>query len=1239
MISPEGTLSSMLGRALSGTRDFIFSRGGSVLLGLVLVLLLIWYAGPWIGLKSEFVRWVVIGAVVGVATIVWIVRWVVTRRRGRQLERDLQDSAMLGTRPDRATEIAALRKQMHDAIGALKSSELGTARTGSAALYALPWYMVIGPSAVGKSTILRNSGLNFPYSKHDPRGIQGVGGTRNCDWWFSDQAIFLDTAGRYTTEEDDREEWLAFLDMLRKNRVKQPINGVVVAIAIAELLTCGPDAVAHHAKVARERIDELVTRLGIVFPVYLIFTKCDLIKGFVPFFEDLSDPEREQVWGAALMAGDTKGRDPGDVFEQEFDALYTRLCTHRLAKLALQRNIERKLDIVDFPSEFQAAGGRLTEFVQQLFKKHPFKETPLCNGFFFTSGAQEGAPIQRIVGSLMQAFGAANDPAPAPAAGQKSYFIHKVLKEVVLPNSRQVSRNRRNERQSRWMKRAAIFASLIVAVGGIMVFSAAYARKMLLIAEVEDSSRHLATVIATPRLDLSTASRATFAYYDATAELWDDRLQRVSLYQPGGFEIPLAQSFLAAMESIFLVPVAAMLEERLRGYVQYVGARQRGQDPDFAAALESGMDNVAAQELAATKRSRRTAEAYESLKLHLFLNSPDIVSVSEVLEPFAAAWIAALKRQGVRVDDLDTGRLKPMAAFYLNAMRAPAAAPIHARGWQSDKTLVAATRSAIHEVPSAERLYADMRDVGSRKFDGVDLVALLGSVPRGSLTSKYVIPGIYTRKGWDDFVSSYLEHISDSALRSDWVLGTKDDIDEVPAEQARAHLQRQIRQMYFADYANHWFSMLASISARNYDSLHDASTELQSFIKDDGTVVALFKNLRKNVELTERGGKGLPGIGVDKERGVAVAAPPMVEELRVPFKFLSRLLQQVEGGKENNWFEQYRKSLVAVQKDIARLSSASDVARDTRVFATKVLDGDTESEVYRSWVTVNQVLEDSDARTSQALSTLLRAPIRNVWGSIVGVAQKDLDRNWKNKVYFTFNETLATHYPFAKDGRDASLQDVSEFFRANGTILTFINQELRPFLERKGASWEARRWLGVGMEFSPEFLQALERTSLVGSALFKQGETSPTLGFSVYPYPTPGLSESTLHVDGAEYRYRNGPQEWHNFTWPGPNPGARVRGVRAGTLTSGQVSVEGPWAFLRLLSMAHISPQADGSFVATWSVRDSSAQSMTVTFRIRPDRYANPLGQNALAGYRLPPEIFSRGEPSDIAKGNNKKSS
>ena len=132
-------------------------------------------------------------------------------------------------------------------------------RVGGSYLYELPWYMFIGAPGSGKTTALVNSG---PARSRWPRrsggaSVRGVGGTRNCDWWFTDEAVLIDTAGRYTTQDSDqrgRRERLGRLPRAccSKSRPRQPINGVLLTVSVPDLLQQTPaerkDARRHAAR-------------------------------------------------------------------------------------------------------------------------------------------------------------------------------------------------------------------------------------------------------------------------------------------------------------------------------------------------------------------------------------------------------------------------------------------------------------------------------------------------------------------------------------------------------------------------------------------------------------------------------------------------------------------------------------------------------------------------------------------------------------------------------------------------------------------------------------------------------------------------------------------------------------------------------------------------------------------------------------------------------------------------------
>jgi type VI secretion system protein ImpL len=201
------------------------SRLFITLVGLLLLSLLIWFGGPYLGfgesqpLASPVVRLLVIIVIV-VIWAVWLqVQQMRVRGKAKQMASDLSDQGAPagGERDERSSnERAQLQGRFQEAVDTLRKN-----RSGGTNLYALPWYVVIGPPGSGKSTLLQNSGLNFPLSsKFGKEAIRGVGGTRNCDWWFTDEAVFLDTAGRYTTQDSDRgadaSAWGVFLYLLRK---------------------------------------------------------------------------------------------------------------------------------------------------------------------------------------------------------------------------------------------------------------------------------------------------------------------------------------------------------------------------------------------------------------------------------------------------------------------------------------------------------------------------------------------------------------------------------------------------------------------------------------------------------------------------------------------------------------------------------------------------------------------------------------------------------------------------------------------------------------------------------------------------------------------------------------------------------------------------------------------------------------------------------------------------------------
>ena len=186
---------------------------------------------------------------------------------GQQDETGAAESARAGGRDGRrrGKELETISGRFREALGTLKGRRFAGA-SGRRWLYQLPWYVMIGPPGSGKTTALVNSGLSFPLAdKFGRKAVGGVGGTRNCDWWFTDEAVLIDTAGRYTTQDSDagrrtRPPGWASSGCSSSNRRRQPLNGVLVAIGISELTSTSEEARLDARRPIRQRVLGAVPR-------------------------------------------------------------------------------------------------------------------------------------------------------------------------------------------------------------------------------------------------------------------------------------------------------------------------------------------------------------------------------------------------------------------------------------------------------------------------------------------------------------------------------------------------------------------------------------------------------------------------------------------------------------------------------------------------------------------------------------------------------------------------------------------------------------------------------------------------------------------------------------------------------------------------------------------------------------------------------------------------------------------
>ena len=430
--------------------------------------------GSWRPFETQTGRVVLIA----IAAAAWV-GWELWRARRARLENERLLEVLAGGDSEgassdstvRAThEIAVLRRRFEEAAAILKKARFKGPDGESRYVHELPWYVFIGAPGSGKTTALVNAGLNFPLKGQggDP-ALAGVGGTRNCDWWFTDEAVLLDTAGRYTTQESDLEAdaaaWQGFLGLIKRFRPRRPLNGALVTLSVSDLMLWTEDERRRYALHVRARVTELYEWLGVRFPVYLLVTKADLLAGFMEFFGELDADARKRVWGVSFSApgeGFVTGT-PGQRFAEELVELERRLHVEMLARLQDERDLQRRAAAYRFPQEFHGVGPMIEQFLDSAFMGVQGAPEPMLRGVYFTSGTQEGNPIDRVLGTLARSFKLERTAEPAIAAGSgKSFFLTRLVRDVIFQESGLAGSDEgleRRERRARTLAYAAIAAT------------------------------------------------------------------------------------------------------------------------------------------------------------------------------------------------------------------------------------------------------------------------------------------------------------------------------------------------------------------------------------------------------------------------------------------------------------------------------------------------------------------------------------------------------------------------------------------------------------------------------------------------------------------------------------------------------------------------------------------------------------------------------------------------------------
>ena len=1185
-----------------------------VFVALVLVSFAVWWRGALVAFGesrpfgTDRAQWTTIAILVALYGLWLVVRWWREKNINARLLSHLAKPSTEAApeTPQGAEEVAELRKRFDSAIGVLKQAKLGGKETGTVArlggqyVYQLPWYIFVGSPGSGKTTALVNSGLQFPLAEQFGKAaIRGVGGTRNCDWWFTNEAVLIDTAGRYTTQDShevaDKAEWEGFLKLLRQFRPRQPINGVLLTVSVAELLSQSAAERLLHVSMLKQRLEELRGALRIQFPVYVLVTKIDLLAGFMDYFESLTREQRAQVWGFTFpYAAETGARaDFGPAFKTEFELL-TRRLYGAIPELLLQKHdLQARALAYAFPQQFAGLQEVLGEFLAPLFAESKFRDAPLMRGVYFTSGTQEGTPFDRVLGALERKFAVdARVGAPPVRSTGKSYFLQHLLERVIFAESHLAGRDWRRERLFNTLRIAGYAAVAVLLAGVTLAWFGSYRNNSGYLADVGGRVATLRDAASkfvpqenpaglVPLLDATrqVAAPGSFAVDDPPLG-W-----RYGLYQGGKVDRAASDTYQQLLTDAFLPRVARYAEGSLRE------------------AIDSGDLGL----------------VYRRLKAYLMLHDSQHYDANALSASLAQDLAGEYEATAAQRKDVREALDRHLHGLF---DRKPVSSP-----YVEDEDLVRDARERLAKVSPAERIYKRIKaELATRNFPDFKLSENAGDkgpqvfTRASGETELRGVPGLFTFNGYRDGFSKEADKLALSIGGEEaWVLGA--DAQAVGAAQRAAtalrdrldaRLVRQVREMYMNEYVVEWKKFIEDIQLRPMPTTADSIRVTRILGSPDSPLPVLIRAIVRETTLLPEEKTGSDSLvqsaagaivnkgkdivrnrttidlGTSLSGGSRDSRPEMIVDAQ--FADLRRLVAQPGQGKPpiDDTVATFRAlSDYFVRLQSAREGNLTPPGREPLVSA----QSSTEPEPIR-----HMLLKIAGAGSGQAGEIARTSMNASIGGAVADPCHRRIDGR----------------FPFSRDSAsDVGLADFANLFRPNGVFDEYFRQNLADKVNMSTRPWTLKQ--GSGVTTLPG-LAAFAQAAEIRDAYFASGGGEPSFQVDVRARSLdPAIREVVLTIDGQAMTFSSASPGPRTIKWPGAASAHVVR-LQSAPETSPALEASGTWALHRLFRRAQIVPGSrPETFRATFTLGGRP-----VEFEVVAQSVANPLYLPALDQFRCP---------------------
>jgi type VI secretion system protein ImpL len=1051
-------------------------------------------------------------------------------------------------------------KQADDIDVALTTARNRLSAAGSAdrsRLGQLPLVLCLGPTGSAKTTTIVRSGLDADLLAGEVFRGDAVMATRVVNLWYGNKTIFLEAGGRLVSEAPRFTRLAKQLQPERLGAVlsagSQAPRSAVVCLSCEDLVKPGGgETVMTNARELRARLLEVSQKLGIRLPVYVVFTKADRIPCFTDFVRNFSHEEAREVLGVTLPwdsgpAGTYADRTAGRV-AVSMQRLVASLAAHRLQFLPRETQPEIACGAYEFAREFRKLVPLATQFLVDLCKPSQLEVSPVLRGYYFSGvravivneGAQAAPVQQRQADPLRleatQAFvPALHGPLPGAAPmGPVSrkvpqwVFLGRLFKDVLLKDRVALAATAGGAKVN-LLRRVLLASAAAVAVIYILGLFVSFVGNRGLQNRVVNTARNLQGAALPPG---NLPEVGTLARLDSmrvvTEQLgtWDREGAplglRWGLYR-GSSMFPYARRiYFQRFDSLLLTSTLANLVRDLRNLPQ---------TPSDSSPYGPSYDRLKAYLIATTFPDKSTPE---------FLG-PQLSRVwGEVITP---------GEERNRVAEYQ---------FWFYAAELPRGNPFV---MEPDTSAVQHARDYLNRFRNGEQIYllmqADAAKKGLKPFDFTKQHPEAAAV----LDARHVVPAAFTRQGWAFMQDAIKNKIDQYITGEEWVVASAQFSDR-----DKRDLIKRIRDLYLADYMNHWRAVLAEARLTPISGTADAGRKMLALGGNTSPVLVLINQVSLNTAVDSL-------LSTAFQPSLTVSPADSVK---------------VVGDKT----KPYAQALVGLGTALQTLASAPAAQSEGPTQDARTQTVAAKTAAYTLRAEFNS--DPSSAAVGAEVIRLLTEGLPRI-EQLLGSAGVNVANKAGADLCAEVNVVLRKR-PFNIGGLDATPKDLDNVFqRDKGAIANQLKGPIGLYVVEQGDGYAPRP--GSGIRPNPRFFDFLSRAMQFSRAMYPaEGQPGPRFTFTFRPNFTREFSQVTLTVDGRSLTFTPTLLNERGVNW-NLNEAAEARVEVTIGGNPQPLPKSGPWALFQLFGAATGWKPNGGKYEAEWTFQHEG-RNVSVPFEL-----------------------------------------